>query len=167
MLESWDQMIKDTRRDNWAKILTIAVVIAIVFIWGHSLIPGKYSKDESNFFLDIINNFFINIGIDFQMTSFIIRKMAHFTEYFILGALLLTTLRLYVDKIADKIFHILFIGLLVPVIDEFIQLFVDGRGGEIRDVIIDFSGVMCGMILSYLIIKVTLNKRKKYKLINK
>ena len=95
------------------------------------------------------------------------RKIAHFTEYFIFGILLLTTLRLYVDKIREKIFNILFIGLAVPVIDEFIQLFVDGRGGEIRDVIIDFSGVLTGMLLSFLIIRLVLNiKENKIEKVN-
>lgn len=155
------------KRNRWKLAGTVAVVLWIAFIWGHSLIPGDPSKNESLIILNIVNNFLGLIGIDYQLSLFLMRKIAHFTEYFIFGILLLTTLRLYVDKIREKIFNILFIGLAVPVIDEFIQLFVDGRGGEIRDVIIDFSGVLTGMLLSFLIIRLVLNiKENKIEKVN-
>ena len=58
----------------------------------------------------------------------------------------------------------LFVGLFTAVIDEFIQLFFEGRSAEITDVLIDFSGVVTGalfMLLFYFIyIKIRYKKDK-------
>ena len=37
-------------------------------------------------------------------------------------------------------------GLLAGVLDEGIQIFADGRGSDVRDVVIDFSGVVFGLL---------------------
>ena len=37
-------------------------------------------------------------------------------------------------------------GLLAGVLDEGIQMFADGRGSDVRDVVIDFSGVVFGLL---------------------
>ena len=42
-------------------------------------------------------------------------------------------------------------GLMVAIIDESIQLFVPGRSGLITDVFIDFSGVITGLLIVYII----------------
>ena len=43
--------------------------------------------------------------------------------------------------------YVLFAGLLAAVIDETIQLFVEGRAGMIVDVWIDLGGVVFGSLL--------------------
>jgi VanZ family protein len=37
--------------------------------------------------------------------------------------------------------------LLVPVIDEFIQLFSAGRAGMVQDILLDFSGAVTGLVV--------------------
>ena len=74
----------------------------------------------------------------------IVRKAAHFTEYFILGTLMFFTLKEYGIK-----------GILIPIIvcvlyaasDEIHQLFVDGRSGNIIDVFIDSCGSTLAILL--------------------
>lgn len=71
--------------------------------------------------------------------------MAHFTEYFVLGVLLSATVR---ETRCKR--HILLpwgIGTIVAACDETIQLFSNGRSGQISDVILDSAGVVCGCIL--------------------
>ncbi len=145
-------------------VLTSLTVLWVCFIWGNSLLPGSESQELSLPILYEFNNLLRSIGSDFQFTHFMVRKMAHFSEYAILGVLLFTMFGQYICKVKDYIFNVLFFGLLTPVLDEFIQLFIDGRGGEIRDVIIDFSGVLTGIILVIIITKIIKNiklKRRK------
>ena len=73
------------------KIITIIIFLTLAFIWGHSMVPRPASADESGFFLKILYPVLsVIVGRD-RVTNHLIRKMAHFTEYFILG----TELRLY------------------------------------------------------------------------
>ena len=69
-----------------------------------------------------------------------IRKSAHFTEYFILGAL-------YAKADPDTPLDLLEIGLFIPFLDEGLQRFVDGRGSSILDVMIDLAGYCFGLWL--------------------
>lgn len=79
-----------------------------------------------------------------------IRKMAHATEYAILGFLLTGS---YADG-SRKRKNVLLpavIGSLYAVSDELHQMFVPGRSCEIRDMLIDSSGVIVGTLLGFLI----------------
>ena len=48
--------------------------------------------------------------------------------------------------------HGVFLGLLVAVADETLQLFVDGRGSSVRDVVIDFCGVLGGSVILWILV---------------
>ena len=71
----------------------------------------------------------------------IIRKTAHFTNYLILGVLVT------LSGGRRKPLRLLILGLLAAVFDETHQVFVPGRSGELRDVLIDLAGFAAGMIL--------------------
>lgn len=93
--------------------------------------------------------------------QFIVRKCAHFTIYGILGFFSFFTFITY-KKINLKI-RLLMISatcLLYSISDEFHQTFVVGRSGEIRDVIIDFSGSVLFIIILTLLSQ--LKRFKKY-----
>lgn len=69
-----------------------------------------------------------------------VRKMAHFTIYMILGILVTLLVREYNVSFNKCLFISLLVCLLYSISDEAHQLFVIGRSGEIRDVLIDTSG---------------------------
>ncbi len=139
--------------NKYFKISIIScVIINICFIWGNTLVPGSKSGNISLEIMNSFNTFLSNIGVNFQVTNFMVRKAAHFTEHMVLGFFLLFMLRSYTKNIFSNILNILFIGLFVPVVDEFTQLFIEGRGGEIRDVVIDFSGILTGIIIAFIIV---------------
>ena len=137
--------------------MTTLSVLMVCFIWGNSLLPGTESGNLSLTILNFVNTTLRSIGIKQEVSHYMIRKAAHFTEHMILGTCFLVTLRAYTKNIFRNICNVLFAGLFVPVIDEFIQLFIDGRGGEIKDVIIDFSGVLTGVILTSIIMILTIH----------
>ena len=83
--------------------------------------------------------------------GFFIRKLAHFSEYFILYIL---TYECFKEYNCPKLIvvYVLFCVLYAS-FDEFHQLFVDGRCGQLSDVIIDSSGSIVSCFLWRLVKK--------------
>lgn len=81
-----------------------------------------------------------------EQLSFWIRKGAHFSEYAVLGFLLMGFARTFVWKGWVRFGICWGIGTLYAVSDEFHQTFSDGRSPQIRDVCIDSAGVLFGIL---------------------
>lgn len=77
-------------------------------------------------------------------SSFYIRKIAHITEYLILGFLTFNLLKQYS---VTNIYYAIGLSILYSCTDEFHQLFINGRSGSIRDVLIDSIGILIGTYL--------------------
>ena len=80
-----------------------------------------------------------------ELLETIIRKMAHFAEYFILGILMSMTIR--ETKCKSRILMPWAIATIVAACDETIQLFSAGRSGQITDVMLDSCGVLVGCVV--------------------
>jgi VanZ family protein len=87
-----------------------------------------------------------------EIGSMLIRKTAHFSIYFCLGA----SAALFVSECRTKRRAILR-AWLIPVIyactDELHQYFVPGRSCELRDVCIDSAGAFLGVVLIFLVLQ--------------
>lgn len=128
------------KRQYFLKIFfTFLTLGFIIFIFSNSLFPGPESSEKSRAVMQTINRFLSAFGLG-PVTEYFIRKLAHFTEYFALGVLLTATVRMYDTKPFRLIFTELFILLSVPVLDEFLQTLIPARNGDVRDVLLDFSG---------------------------
>lgn len=85
-----------------------------------------------------------------------VRKVAHATEYAILGMLLIGVF--YPVK---RYYWLSWLGCIIySVTDEFHQLFVPGRSGQPLDVMIDSLGALIGTLIIFIIINL-MDKRKK------
>ena len=82
-----------------------------------------------------------------EAASFIVRKIAHGTIYAVLGALLTVALRTVLPP-GKACAAALPIAALYAVSDEFHQMFVPGRAGQFRDVLIDTGGALAGILLT-------------------
>ena len=83
--------------------------------------------------------------------GFFIRKLAHFSEYFILCIL---TYECFKEYNCPKLIVVsVLFCVLYASFDEFHQLFVDGRCGQLSDVIIDSSGSIVSCFLWRLVKK--------------
>lgn len=142
-------------------IMTLVTICFILFIFVHSSMPATVSKAESGKLTNILNDILTKLGLNIKFENGIIRKIAHFGEFFILGTLLALTDKTYNRNITKDFMNINFIGLITAVIDETIQLFVEGRAGMIQDVWIDFCGVFCGTCMIMLITLSSKTKNKK------
>ena len=92
----------------------------------------------------------------------VIRKMAHLTEYFLLGFLLINV---WADGKKDITVKYIVVAVLIAALyagsDEYHQTLVAGRAGQIVDVGIDTFGAMLGSIFYYMLFKIYKNKNKK------
>lgn len=86
-----------------------------------------------------------------ESTSLIVRKMAHFTVYFILGIISYFTLKSY--QIKNIVFYSILICTLYACSDEIHQLFSIGRSGKILDVCIDTTGSILAICITSIIHK--------------
>lgn len=94
--------------------------------------------------------------------QFLARKSAHFSIYMILGVLSFLAVISYEKLLfAMRLTTSGGICLLYAASDEFHQLFVPGRSGEVRDVMIDFSGAALGIALSMLVFLLICRIKKK------
>ena len=82
-----------------------------------------------------------------QKYSHIVRKTAHFTIYLILGLLVSTLLKEYNLKTKQIIIYSILICMTYAISDEIHQIFVIGRSGELKDVLIDTCGSTVGILI--------------------
>lgn len=123
------------------------MIIWMIFIFIMSNTNGNGSSSQSNFFANIILQF---INIDKETLTFLIRKLAHMSEYAILA---LFTYYALIKIAFNKriIFQITFlISFLYACSDEFHQLFISGRSGQFTDIIIDSTGCLIMLLFLYL-----------------
>lgn len=145
------------KRDIWH----IALIIYVVFIFSNSLTPADISSENSDSVLQLAHRIFNLVGIQaLWLTDHVVRKCAHFAEYTLLGMLLLQSRRCMprVKGTAGR-FH-LAAFFFIPFVDETLQLFTEGRSGQISDVWLDMSGVLCGTLLCMLVMKLRIKKIK-------
>ena len=132
-------------------ILGILIAVWICVIWGHSMQPATVSDGESGKFLTFFASF-IPFLANNDDGMYIIRKSAHFTEYGILGVLLCMQFSTYVKGLLKRFGNPAMCALSVAFIDETIQLFVEGRSGQVSDIWIDLAGASLGIIITLAII---------------
>ena len=136
---------------------------------------GTDSGNISKTVTIVIQKIFMGNNIDESVYKFdffetIIRKLAHFSIYTIGGFLLMNYFydiqnenkKIYLK---NKIFYSIFFGALYAVTDELHQFFVPGRSARIFDVGIDTFGVITGVLIYLVIIKlINFIKKRKQKL---
>lgn len=97
-----------------------------------------------------------------KRTEGIIRKMAHFSIYTLVGFLLMSFLSTYHLKENKRIGISFSLGALYAITDEIHQKFVPGRSCQMTDVMIDTMGVLLGILILLTILKI--HKKIKIKI---
>ena len=136
--------------------LVLAILwMGVIFYMSHQ--PASISSEYSGGVVEFLSNLpfvgdIVTYMMEIDIAEFIIRKSAHMFSYFVLAMLLF--MAMYengknVGKIA--ILAILF-TFMYACTDEFHQLFILGRSGEFRDVMIDTLGGSIGSGVLYFIL---------------
>lgn len=150
------------------RILTIIwgilFLTVLAFIITNSLKNGEESLDQSSVFVEVFQSTFDPGGtLTKEEATLIVRKDAHFTEFFGLG-ITAAMFFFHLGKEIDKRNYVLpfFVCLFVASTDEFIQNFT-GRTSSGVDVMIDFAGSALAIIIVMVIIFVIEKNLEKKK----
>ena len=149
------------RRKTWLRIvLWLLVLVWMGVIYWFSAEKATDSQRTSGrvirWLLTHIDSGFLALSPEEQLLrigdwSFVVRKLAHFTLFGIMGFLAFAAFS--VDLPPRRAFPLaLGLGTLRAVADEIHQSFVPGRSCEFRDMAIDFAGVFLGALFLLLIL---------------
>jgi VanZ family protein len=135
----------DKKKIKWLLVLAWMIVI---FVFSNQ--PGDVSDENSKFVIYIFNLLGLDLNSTFgDLANFIVRKGAHFTEYFILYMFLYNA---FIESFSFKksLIFSLVIVFFYAASDEFHQSFVPGRGPAFRDVLIDTMGGITALGIRYI-----------------
>ena len=148
------------------KILLVVIWMGVIFSFSSD--NKNASDNKSRSVIITIYHFFNNKELSKQEEKQIIekyaypiRKLAHFTEYFILGLLVISLISEYIMISRKAIIIGIIICLLYAVSDELHQLFTSGRSARVFDVLVDTLGSTVAIFI-YTFIKNIFLRRKKY-----
>ncbi|WP_353095829.1 VanZ family protein [Tissierella praeacuta] len=137
---------------NYKKILSYSVVIlwmTLIFYLSSQPVhqSNGLSKKVTKVIVETAEKVAPTVKINHGKANHIIRKNAHFFTYLVLGILIMYILRLSKMNMVKCTILALIFCILYAISDEVHQLFVPGRGAQLKDVVIDTAGAMTGIIL--------------------
>lgn len=130
------------KRQTWRVVLLLALAATAVFIVTRSMQSKTESNGESQWVTDLLRQLFR----DETLSHAFVRKLAHFSEFFLLGAELSGLLWLDNRFSPQWYINIWFAGLLWALCDETVQIF-SNRGPSVADVWLDAAGATCGILV--------------------
>ncbi len=139
---------------SWIRYILIAAdVLWVAFIFARSLKAADESTAESAWVLDLVRIILPSASMHF------VRKLAHFTEYFILGALLFASMQIFGAKRLAMVLPAA--GCMaVAVADELLQTLSPGRSCQVSDMLLDTAGGICGMLICALAVYLVRKARR-------
>ena len=134
------------------------LILLLAFIWGNSMLPGHISGALSDWLKQLLTDLFpfLFSGTPGSDGGGLLRKLAHFSEFALLGACFCWLYAMLMTTQPRQFLYAAVSGILAACVDETIQRFVPLRHGCLTDVGIDTAGVITGIVLfsiTYLIIK--------------
>ena len=171
--------MEKSKRKNygiWILRIALSLACALTFAWifSNSLKTGEQSSAQSLAVTNAVQDTARIIapsssvatatGAEYDKLHSLIRSIAHFSEFALLGALLIAC---YFSYTRDKSLCVLPLGLIVltPIIDECLQISTGGRGAEMKDIFLDtaggFLGAFAGLIIVGLILLIVKKRGAK------
>lgn len=152
------------KRYIWGVIFGLSTLFITLFIFWNSLQTGEESGKMSDVAVNIVKPVleFFGITVKDHTLGVLVRKTAHFTEYFFLG----TSFSLCLLNLINRrfIYFSPLYCLVVAVCDEFImQMATSGRSPQWTDVLIDFGGGVFSLLILIFALYLTGRKRNRRK----
>lgn len=135
----------------------VAVCMGVIFYFSSK--TASESTQQSDGILNIIYKLFGENSV----TSFIVRKCAHFLEF--AGLSFLFSIAFYQQTKSVKFILPVCCTSFYAVTDEIHQLFVEGRACKVLDWAVDTTGALFGFLIFFIIYKIVVKiiavKKKK------
>ncbi len=146
-------------------VILLGITCGGIFYFSHQ--PADKSDNTSGEVIKvIINTFSYTRNLDQHQKKIlqdrmqpIIRKLAHFSIYTIVGVLIMTFSSTFDWRLINKLSVSIGFGIIYAISDEIHQYFIPGRSCQITDVLIDLLGIVFGITFVTII--------NKYNKINK
>ncbi len=155
------------------KIILFAVLIACMasiffFSSQNAESSGNLSKGVTYYISRLFVPDFLDMSEEEQLNTIknlhhYVRKAAHFSIYFILGASAFLNSNEYITKKGIAAAVSLLFCLAYAASDEYHQTFTSGRCGSPTDVCIDFSGALTGTLITVCFILLFRKLKEKHK----
>ena len=158
-------MKNKTRKIIIAAIIALAL-LTLLFIFGNSLKDSSESSEQSLAVKKILTEIASIFGFRGDINIALLRNLAHVAEFCMLGVCF-STLAIYLARRQNPCSLLrsssfvgasVFAGLVIAIIDELIQLMSEGRACEVKDVVLDMTGIIIGAIIAcvayFLLIKI-------------
>lgn len=139
-------------------VLLILIIVISSIIFGFSAQDGETSGGISKRVITIIADVFNLNGdtrnIFIEKGEGVIRKLAHFGIYTLLGLASMGFIATFNLKRKNQILITIIWGFLYASTDELHQMFINGRNASFLDVLLDTSGVIFGILLIIIYFKI-------------
>jgi len=139
--------MSEKRKARLRIALRVLLIATVCFIWGNSLL----SRADSAAFSGKVAAWLRSIGIPLKDDS-LLRKLAHFVEFSVLGCEVTMLLRLRGLKGLQNFSYSALTAFFIAAADETIQIF-SGRGAQLSDVLLDFTGAVTGIVVLNLLMQ--------------
>ena len=146
--------MRTKRTARWVWMIVLAVLTVLIF--SQSLMNSADSSRESAAVQSFLKRL-LGEGVVGTFFYRCIRKVAHFTEYALLGCVWGAYDRLY----APPRWLLPAAGALTAVVDECLQFLSPGRTPKLTDALLDCGGYICGAALGYLLLWLYRRCRRK------
>ncbi len=149
--------------------LLVVVIILDGYLIYHSTLSGNKSAQKSEELTDVVIEI-VEPGNDTsalhrfsyqKIHSFIRKLFGHFGAFMFISFIGFITCFLFTKRKVLIIGFTLLNGLLMALLTEGIQLFIEGRVGSFKDVLIDISGCLLAILISTLILLIINTIKKK------
>lgn len=135
-------------RRGWALFFAWMSVLCMLFIWSNSLDSREQSLAKSSLAESLVRPVLLALPVPQWHTdeaiTHITRKLAHFGEFFLLGALLMALVWSMRPAMRVAWPWLLAICLAVAAADELLQSLSD-RAPMLQDVLLDVAGAAAGL----------------------
>lgn len=147
-------------------ILSILLIGTFNIIFGFSGQNGEESSGVSRKVTQFIVENILHTPEETKIQTIeqlegIVRKLAHFSIYTVVGILLMGLISTYNIEEMKRIYISIVIGIIYATSDEIHQFFIPGRAAKFTDVMIDTMGVALGITLVLLFLKILEKNRHK------
>lgn len=130
-------------------VFTVFAWALVIFYLSHqpATSSNELSKGVTKVIVELIEKVDPEQQMDLRMFNSQVRKSAHYFFYLILGMLMFTVFHWRRNLSLKRLLLAFLLCAIYAISDELHQLFVDGRGAQLKDVCIDSAGAATGIAL--------------------
>lgn len=167
----WAKMNKELKKKKIMTGILLCLLIAVyIMIFSFSADDAEASSSISvavtrklmSLYYHLFsgnNNAALTVPVVSDDAEAIVRKMAHFTEYMAVGSLSFGIAVMWMQRRKVAIAAVILQVFLSAGLDEIHQYFVPGRYASFRDVMIDTTGGIAGIVFVFLVYKIRKRRR--------